>query len=80
MHRALTTNLVRLTKSKALSQPVVLGASDTLKIILTTQEDKTAKQPHQAFLNIKDADTQLETSYPLAVKETGKAKVELVSV
>lgn len=51
-----------------------------MKIILTTQEDKTAKRPHQAFLNIKHVDTQLETSYPLAVKETGKGKVELVIV
>lgn len=51
-----------------------------MKIILTTQEDKTAKRPHQAFLNIRDVDTQLETSYPLAVKETGKGKVELVIV
>lgn len=51
-----------------------------MKIILAIQEDKSAKRPHQAFLNIKDVDTQLETSYPLAVKETGKAKVELVIV
>ncbi|KAI9879489.1 MAG: hypothetical protein M1830_008365 [Pleopsidium flavum] len=63
--------------SKALSQPVTLGASDALKILLTTQEDKTPKRPHQAFLNIRDLDTQLETSYPISTKESGKGKVEL---
>jgi len=70
---------VRLTISKAISQPVTLGASDPLKILLTTQEDKTPKRPHQAFLVIRDVDTQLETSYPISIKESGKGKVEMVN-
>ncbi|MCJ1367303.1 hypothetical protein MMC16_006435 [Acarospora aff. strigata] len=67
----------KLTISKPLSKPVALAASDTIKILLTAQEDKTPKRPHQAFLNIKDVETGLETSYPLSVKESGKGKVEL---
>ena len=68
----------RLVEHKALSRVVELGAADTLKIILTTQDSKTAKRPHQAFLLLKDADNGLDISYPLNVKESGKAKVDLV--
>jgi oligosaccharyltransferase complex subunit delta (ribophorin II) len=64
---------------KPLSAPVTLGASDSLKIVLTIQDGKTAKRPHQAFLLLKDADTGLDISYPFNVKENGKAKVDLVS-
>lgn len=69
----------RLIESKALSRPIQLRASDTLKVLLTVQEDKKPKRPHQAFLHITEPTTGLETSYPLAVKENGKGKVELVS-
>lgn len=63
---------------KPLAKAITLGPSDSLKIILTTQEDKSAKRPHQAFLLLKDATSNLDVSYPLSVKETGKAKVDLV--
>lgn len=69
----------RLNGDRVLSKAVQLSSSDTLKIILTTQEGKTAKRPHQAFLEIKDVNTGLETSYAFSVKESGKGKVELVS-
>jgi len=59
---------------------VQLGAADTLKIILTTQEGNTAVRPHQTFLNLKDATTGLETSYAFSVKDNGKGKVELVDI
>ena len=68
----------RLVEHKPLSKAVELGAADTLKIILTTQDGKTAKRPHQAFLLLKDAETGLDISYPFNVKDSGKAKVDLV--
>ncbi|KAK2752577.1 hypothetical protein FQN55_006690 [Onygenales sp. PD_40] len=67
----------KLSEKKPLSKALSLGASDTLKLILTTQEDRSAKRPHQAFLLFKDQDTGLDLSYPLSVKESGKAKVDL---
>ena len=70
----------RLTPNRPLSAPVKLGATDTLRVILTTQEEKTAKRPHQAFLILKDAASNLDVSYPLSIKESGKAKIDLVSL
>ena len=69
----------RLTESKTLSKLVSLGASDNLKILLTTSENKKAKRPHQAFLNLRDSKSDLETSLAFQVKENGKAKIDLVS-
>ncbi|KAL8703220.1 MAG: hypothetical protein Q9201_003606 [Fulgogasparrea decipioides] len=67
----------KLVENKALSQPVTLGASDTLKVILTTTENKKAKRPHQTFLLLREPKSNLDTSFPLSVKENGKGKVEL---
>ncbi|MCJ1341744.1 hypothetical protein MMC09_007041 [Bachmanniomyces sp. S44760] len=67
----------KLSDSKALSSPVQLGTADSLKIILTIQEGKRASRPHQAFLLVEDAATGLETSFPFAVKDNGKAKLEI---
>ena len=69
----------RITEGKALSKPLSLGASDNLKILLTTSENKKAKRPHQAFLNLRDPKSDLETSLAFQVKENGKAKIDLVS-
>lgn len=69
----------RLTAEKPLSSPVQLGSGDNLKIILTTQDGKSAKRPNQAFLLLSDPSSNLDVSYPFSVKESGKAKVELVS-
>lgn len=74
------TQHCRLVEHKPLSKAVELGAADTLKIILTTQDGKTAKRPHQAFLLLKDVDTGLDISYPFTVKDSGKAKLELVGI
>nr|POE77571.1 isoform 2 of dolichyl-diphosphooligosaccharide--protein glycosyltransferase subunit 2 [Quercus suber] len=54
-----------------------LPSTDTLKIILTTTEGKTAKRPHQAFLTLQEPSTGLEESFPFSVKDNGKGKVEL---
>lgn len=52
-------------------------STDTLKIILTTQEGKTAKRAHQAFLILTDPSSGLDISYPFSLKDSGKAKVDL---
>ncbi|KAL8714576.1 MAG: hypothetical protein Q9220_001524 [cf. Caloplaca sp. 1 TL-2023] len=70
----------KLTEGKALPQPISLGPSDTLKILLTTKNGKTPKRPHQAFLLLKDPTSNLDTSFPLSVKESGKGKVELIEL
>ena len=62
---------------KALPKALSLTSTDTLKIILTTQEGKTAKRAHQAFLTLTDPSSNLDISYPFSVKESGKAKVDL---
>ncbi|MCJ1464330.1 hypothetical protein MMC07_002943 [Pseudocyphellaria aurata] len=67
-----------LAPNTPLAEPILLGPSDTLKILLTAKENSKAKQPHQAFLLIKDPATSLDTSYPLSMKDNGKGKVELV--
>lgn len=67
-----------LTVGKPLAKAMELGSSDSLKIILTTQDGKSAKRPHQAFLSIADTETGLETSFPFSVKDNGKGKVEIV--
>lgn len=68
----------RLMENKALAKPVLLGPTDTLKIILTATEDKQAKRPHQAFILLREPKSNLDTSFPLSVKESGKGKIELV--
>lgn len=70
--------LCRLSPSTPLGKSVSLGASDSLKLLLTTIDGKTAKRPHQAFLTLTDPTTGLEESFVFDVKESGKAKVNLV--
>ncbi|KAF6227057.1 hypothetical protein HO133_008498 [Letharia lupina] len=67
----------KIGQNKALSKPVTLGASETLKILLTTKEDNKAKRPHQAFLLVQDPQSKLDTSFAFQVKENGKGKIEL---
>ncbi|KAJ4336741.1 hypothetical protein N0V95_008529 [Ascochyta clinopodiicola] len=66
-----------LSATKPLSKTVSLGATDLLKLDLTTVDGKTAKRPHQAFLTLTDPTTGLEESFVLTVKDSGKAKVSL---
>jgi oligosaccharyltransferase complex subunit delta (ribophorin II) len=67
-----------LSPSAPLSKSVSLGATDTLKLLLTTVDGKKAKRPHQAFLTLTEATTGLEESFILSVKESGKGKLDLV--
>ena len=66
-------------EKKSVANPITLGASESVKVLVTIKEGKKAKRPHQAFLRIEDRGSHLETSYAFAVKESGKAKVEIVS-
>ncbi|KAL9621116.1 MAG: hypothetical protein Q9160_004367 [Pyrenula sp. 1 TL-2023] len=68
----------KLSEGKAIPKAVTIGAADTLKIILTTQNGKQARRPHQAFLLLKDPSSGLDISYPFSVKDSGKAKIDLV--
>lgn len=68
----------RLNPIASLPNAVSLGATDTLKLLLTTTEGKKAKRPHQAFLTLTDPTTGLEESFILSVKDSGKGKVDLV--
>ncbi|OJJ44558.1 hypothetical protein ASPZODRAFT_27215 [Penicilliopsis zonata CBS 506.65] len=66
----------QIDSSKPLANPVSLGDADTLKLTLTAEEGNTAKRPHQAFLLLKDG-SGLDISFPLSVKDNGKARLEL---
>lgn len=78
--KAVTDSAIhRFAPNKPLSKPLILGPSDTLKVLVTSKEDRKAKQPHQAFLNVRDPASNLETSYAISIKDNGKGKVELVS-
>lgn len=57
---------------------MTLGSTDSLKISLTATNGKKPRKPHQCFLTLTDETTGLEESYPLSVKENGKAKLDLV--
>ncbi|KAF2176996.1 hypothetical protein K469DRAFT_721089 [Zopfia rhizophila CBS 207.26] len=67
----------KLSPGNALSKSVSLGATDTLKLLLTATDGKKAKRPHQAFLTLTDPTTGLEESFVLSVKDNGKGKVDL---
>lgn len=71
---------LRLSPEKPLATAIPLGADDTLKIILTTVDGGAGKKPHQAFLTLREPAKGLEESFPLSVRETGKGKLELVSL
>ncbi|KAI4276370.1 MAG: hypothetical protein LQ337_002541 [Flavoplaca oasis] len=66
-----------LVENKPLPDPITLGESDTLKILLTINEGKKASQPHQAFLLLREPRSNLDTSFPLSIKDSGKGKLEL---
>ncbi|TGZ84382.1 hypothetical protein EX30DRAFT_338914, partial [Ascodesmis nigricans] len=63
---------------KPLEDPIALGSKDTLKLTLTLNEGEDTGRPHQAYVLVKDAGSDLETHYPLSVKSNnGKAKLDL---
>lgn len=78
--RKFSDNCRRIIEHKHLAKAVELGAADTLKIVVTTQDGRTAKRPHQAFLLLKDVESGLDISYPFSIKDSGKGKVDLVGI
>ncbi|KAM5468304.1 hypothetical protein MauCBS54593_005045 [Microsporum audouinii] len=67
----------KLAQDKPLTKPITLNDASTLKLLLTIQEDQVAARPHQAFLTLRESESGLDISYPLTVKGSGKAVVEL---
>lgn len=70
--------MFRLSPSTPLGKAVSLDATDVLKLVLTTVDGSTAKRPHQAFLTLTDPTTGVEESFVFNIKDSGKAKVDLV--
>lgn len=73
-----TDYIHRLSDHAPLAKSVVLTAKESLKIVLTATEDAQPKRPHQAMLLLRDQITGLEDSFTFTVKDSGKARVELV--
>lgn len=67
----------RFGPKSPLETPITLNAQDTLTVSLTAKDSGKAKRPHQAFLLLKD-ESGLEAPFPLSVKDSGKAKVQIV--
>lgn len=70
----------RLSATSPLSKSVSLGATDSLKLQLTTKDGKNAARPHQAFLTLTDPTTGVEESFIFNVKDSGKGSVNLVRI
>lgn len=68
----------RLNQRTPLSKPISLGSADTLKLGLTAKDNGKGKRPHQAFLVLQEQESGLEAPFPLTVKESGKAAVQIV--
>ncbi|KAG5920726.1 hypothetical protein E4U42_006087 [Claviceps africana] len=56
---------------------LALGHEDTLRVALTIKEGSKAKRPHQAFLVVREAASGLEAPFPLSVKASGKAVLQI---
>ncbi|KAG6086596.1 hypothetical protein E4U30_005192 [Claviceps sp. LM220 group G6] len=67
----------KFTDANRVKKALALGHQDTLRVSLTTKEGSAAKRPHQAFLVVKEAVSGLEAPFPLTVKESGKAMVQI---
>ncbi|KAG5995062.1 hypothetical protein E4U52_000414 [Claviceps spartinae] len=67
----------KFTDANRVKKALALGHRDTLRVSLTTKEGSAAKRPHQAFLVVKEAVSGLEAPFPLTVKESGKAMVQI---
>ncbi|KAI1421310.1 Oligosaccharyltransferase subunit Ribophorin II-domain-containing protein [Xylaria sp. FL1777] len=67
----------KFSETKPLSQPVALGNTESIKVLLVAKEGGKGKRPHQAFLVLQDELSGLEAPFPLTVKENGKAVVDI---
>ncbi|KAK3187198.1 hypothetical protein K4F52_004102 [Lecanicillium sp. MT-2017a] len=67
----------KFTSTERVKKDVTLGAGDSIKVALTTEEGSKAKRAHQAFLVLKEKTTGLEAPFPLTVKDSGKATLKI---
>ncbi|KAL1611859.1 hypothetical protein SLS60_000080 [Paraconiothyrium brasiliense] len=67
----------KLSPTSPLSKSVSLGATDALKLQLTTVDGKKATRPHQAFLTLTDPATGVEESFLFNVKDSGKGSINI---
>ncbi|KAF2212462.1 hypothetical protein CERZMDRAFT_68084 [Cercospora zeae-maydis SCOH1-5] len=67
----------KLSPNAPIAVPIVLPAGASLKFLLTAQEGKSAKRPHQAFLTLHQESTGLQESFAFSVKDNGKAKLDI---
>ncbi|RYO89781.1 hypothetical protein DL762_003058 [Monosporascus cannonballus] len=70
-------NVIKFGEGSPPSETVRFGGSDSLKVLLTAKEDGRGRRPHQAFLVLREPSTGLEAPFPMTVKESGKATVEI---
>ncbi|PHH89801.1 hypothetical protein CDD83_5233 [Cordyceps sp. RAO-2017] len=66
----------KFTSAERVKKAVTLGHQDTIKVSLTTKDGAKAKRPHQAFLVLRE-ESGLEAPFPLTVKDSGKATVQI---
>ncbi|KAG6024582.1 hypothetical protein E4U41_001736 [Claviceps citrina] len=67
----------KFTDANRVKQTLALGHQDTLKVLLTVRDGSAPKRPHQAFLVVREPSSGLEAPFPLTVKESGKAMVQI---
>jgi hypothetical protein len=67
-----------LSSEKPLADDLTLGAKDSLKVTLTITNGGKARRPHQAFFTITSPESGLEEAFPMAITDSGKAKIDLV--
>lgn len=67
------------TPAAPIADTLTLKTTDTLKILLTAKEGGKAQRPHQLFLFVKDSESDLESFFSFDVKDSGKARLDLVS-
>ncbi|KAK7757960.1 hypothetical protein SLS62_000338 [Diatrype stigma] len=70
-------SVIKFTQTSPATETVSFSSSEPLKVLLTAKEDGKAKRPHQAFLVLREPSTGLEAPFPMTVKESGKAVVEI---
>ena len=70
--------ITRFDPKNPVANELVLSPTDTLKIALTTTEGKKPAKPHQAVLMLAHPDGENLHSYELVVRDSGKAKLDLV--
>jgi oligosaccharyltransferase complex subunit delta (ribophorin II) len=59
---------------------ISLKSTESIKLALTVTNGGKGRRAHQVFLTLASEESGLEESFPLDVKENGKAKLDLVGL